>query len=144
VKAKSGEVIELTVTINNTGTVFDSYEIRPLAIGFEVFTDWDNIDDNSMRLWGAAIYVPELGNLSYHNIHLDANESYVFMVKIKVPNNAENGESALIGIVAKSNNNYSLFANALITVTVVEIPSLSFIATIFIISVSGIWLYRRN
>ena len=144
VKAKSGEVVDLKVTIRNTGTVFDSYEIRPLAIGFDVFTDWDNMDENSMRMWAATIYDPEYGNLSYQNIHLEVNESYEFMVKIKVPDNAENGESALIGIVAKSNNNYQLFANALITVTVANTPSLSFIAAIFVISVSAIYLYRRN
>ena len=144
VKAKSGEVIELTVTINNTGSVFDSYEIRPLAIGFEVFTDWDNLDGNSMRTWAATIYIPGHGNLSSYNLQLEANQSFEFMVKIKVPDNAENGESALIGIVAKSNNNYQLFANALITVTVANTPSLSFIAVIFVISVSAIYLYRRN
>ena len=145
VKAKSGEVVDLKVTIKNTGTINDSYEIRPLAIGFDVFTDWDNRDNNSVRLWAATInIIPTSGNLSVLLIDVAVNESYQFMVKIQVPENAEDGESALIGIVAKSNNNYQLFANALITVTVVETPGFSFIATIAVISVSAIWLYRRG
>jgi len=145
VKAKSGEVVDLKVTISNTGTINDSYEIRPLAIGFDIFTDWDNRDNNTVRLWAATINViPTTGNLSVLLIDVAVNETYTFMVKIKVPNNAEDGESALIGIVAKSNNNYQLFANALITVTVVEAPGLSFVAAIFVISVSAIYLYRRN
>ena len=145
VKAKSGEVVDLKVTISNTGTINDSYEIRPLAIGFDIFTDWDNRDNNTVRLWAATINViPTTGNLSVLLIDVAVNETYTFMVKIKVPNNAEDGESALIGIVAKSNNNYQLFANALITVTVVDAPGLSFVAAIFVISVSAIYLYRRN
>ena len=145
VKANSGDIVELKVTLRNTGTVNDSYEIRPLAIGFDIFTDWDNMDNNTMRLWAATInIIPTSGNLSLLLIDVGVNETYEFMVKIRVPDNAEDGESALIGIVAKSNNNYKLFANALITVTVMDSPGLSFIATIVVISVSGIWLYRRD
>ena len=145
VKAKGGDIVELKVTLRNTGTVNDSYEIRPLAIGFDIFTDWDNMDNNTMRLWSATInIIPTSGNLSLLLIDVGVNETYEFMVKIRVPDNAEDGESALIGIVAKSNNNYKLFANALITVTVMDSPGLSFIATIVVISVSGIWLYRRD
>tara|TARA_Y100000593_G_scaffold63846_1_gene117926 strand:+ start:151 stop:753 length:603 start_codon:yes stop_codon:yes gene_type:complete len=145
VKAKGGDIVELKVALRNTGTVNDSYEIRPLAIGFDIFTDWDNMDNNTMRLWAATInIIPTSGNLSLLLIDVGVNETYEFMVKIRVPDNAEDGESALIGIVAKSNNNYKLFANALITVTVVETPGFSFIATLIVISVSGIWLYRRN
>ena len=145
VKANSGEVVDLKVTIYNTGTVNDSYEVRPLALGFDVFSDWDEMDDNSKRLWAATInIIPSSGNLSVLLIDVPVNQSYEFIVKIRVPDNAEDGESAVVGVIVTSDLDYRLFANALITITVLEAPGFSFIATLIIISVSGIWLYRRN
>jgi uncharacterized membrane protein len=145
VKAKAGEVVELKVTIYNTGTVNDTYEARPLAIGFDIFSDWDNMDDNSRRLWAATVNtIPSSGNLSVLIIDVPSNQSYEFMVKVRVPDNAEEGESAVVGVLVTSDLDYRLFANAMITITVLDLPGFSFIATLIIISVSGIWLHRRN